>query len=160
MDGSFNVKGGDALAKALLELAPKIEKNILRGAVRAGSVVIQKEAQSRAPVLQSPDPRRKPGTLKNAIKVRGARIVRGKGVVGGVMVRALSAAQISRFKKKKGQAGASNPDDPFYANFVEFGTVKMAPRPFMRPALSSKAQTAIDTVAQYTRDRLEAEAKP
>ena len=154
----FNISGGDALAKALMELAPKIEKNILRGAVRAGSVVIQKEAQSRAPVLQSPDPRRKPGTLKNAIRVRGAKIVRGVGVVGGVIVRPLTAGQISKFKSQGGGKGANNPDDPFYANFVEFGTVKMAQRPFMRPALSSKAQAAIDTVAQYTRERLDKEA--
>lgn len=156
----FKITGGADLAKALTELAPRIEKNILRGAVRAGSVVIQKEAQSRAPVLQTPDPRRKPGTLKRAIKVRGAKIVRGTGVVGGVYVRALSKRQIAKFKAKNKAAGAANPDDPYYAGWVEYGTVKMGMRPFMRPALSSKAQAAIDTVAQYTRERLDAEVKP
>jgi HK97 gp10 family phage protein len=155
----FKITGADDLSKALMALAPKVEKNILRGAVRAGSVVIQKEAQARAPVLQSPDPRRKAGTLKNAIKVRGSKVVQGKVVVGGVVVRPLTAGQIAKFKARSGSAGANNPNDPFYANFVEFGTVKMAPRPFMRPALSSKAQSAIDTVAQYTRDRLDAEVK-
>jgi HK97 gp10 family phage protein len=148
-DFDFTVQGGAELAKRLAEIPPKLENKVLRAAVRAGSVVIANEAKSRAPVLREPDPRRNPGTLKKAIKPRSTKVVKGL-VSGGVAVRMLSAAQIQKFKAAGGSKGANNPNDPFYARWVEYGTVKMAAQPFMRPALSSKAQAAIDEVARVT----------
>lgn len=37
-------------------------------------------------------------------------------------------------------------DNVFYWRFLEFGTEKMAARPFMRPALESKAEAATDAI--------------
>jgi HK97 gp10 family phage protein len=47
-------------------------------------------------------------------------------------------------------AGSSgNPGgDTFYFRFLEFGTSKMAARPFIRPALSQNAQRATDVVVE------------
>ncbi len=70
------------------------------------------------------------GTLKNSIRVtrlwgdprRNVRIYAGHRVKGGSM-------------KKGAERGA------FYAHMVEYGTVKMRARPFLRPALNaSKAK--------------------
>jgi HK97 gp10 family phage protein len=47
--------------------------------------------------------------------------------------------------RRYGKAGAKNPHDPFYWRFVEFGTKKMAGRPFLAPAAKSKGDAAIAT---------------
>lgn len=154
VDLDFKITGGAELAKALGQVTAKLETKILRAAVYAGSKVIADDAKSRAPVLAFPDPRRKSGTLKNAIRIRSTKLTRGQ-VMGGVQVRSLTAGQITKWKQKTGHSGADNPNDPFYARFVEFGTAKMAARPFMRPALSSKAQAAIDEVGKVVGQRLD-----
>ena len=44
--------------------------------------------------------------------------------------------------------------DAFYARFVEFGTVKMAARPFMRPAFEAKKGEAVDAIKAYLERRI------
>lgn len=41
-----------------------------------------------------------------------------------------------------------------YAPHLEFGTIKMAPRPFLRPALANKRAAMYETVAQSFREGL------
>ena len=47
--------------------------------------------------------------------------------------------------------------DAFYARFVEFGTVKMAARPFLRPAFEAKKGEAVDAIKVYLERRIPAE---
>jgi HK97 gp10 family phage protein len=143
----FEVKGLKELNQTLQQLPVKLERNILRGAIRAGANVIVEDARRRAPVLSVFDPRRVFGALAKSIRVRGVQSKNGV-LVGGVF--AGGVADVGRGKEKV-QA------DAFYARFVEYGTSKMAARPFLRPAIDSKTPAAIDATAGYIRDRAERE---
>jgi HK97 gp10 family phage protein len=67
------------------------------------------------------------GRLRGSIRVRRGRreVFRGRANVG--------------------------PRGVFYAGFVEFGTKKRGPRPFMRPALDARAREAVIRVADSLR---------
>lgn len=146
MAEDFEVKGLDELYQRLEQLPVKLERNILRGAFRAGAKVIADEARRRAPVLQSMDPRRVFGALAKSVRVM-ATGTRGGVVKGGVVAGGRSS--VGRGKDKV-QA------DAFYAHFVEYGTQKMPPKPFMRPAIDGKTQACVDETARYIKDRVEA----
>jgi len=46
--------------------------------------------------------------------------------------------------------------DAFYAAMVEFGTIKMDAKPYLRPAIDTRTPQALDVAAQYARERVEA----
>lgn len=146
MSEDFHVDGLKELYDQLQAIPVKMEKNILRGAIRAGAKVIADEARRRAPVLSSFDPRRVMGALAKSVRVM-ATGARGGTIKGGVVAGGKST--VGRGKNKVDA-------DAFYARFVEFGTVKMGARPFMRPAVDSRTPQAIEATAQYIRDRVEA----
>lgn len=155
---NIDIKGAAELKRALGELPAKIEKGISRGALRAGAVVLQEEAQSLAPSGDS-------GRLRESISVStGAK---RSGTV---------YAHVRAGGRKKG--------DAFYAHMVEFGTkpheikprkfkslflagifrkiVKhpgAKPKPFLRPAFDNKSGEAVDAIAAYIRARLARLAK-
>lgn len=137
-DLEFEAKGLAELTRALQELPAKLEKNILRGALRASSKPISDDAKARVPVLQIPDGRRIAGALKKSIRSRSVNFKKGM-LTGGV-----TAGGSDRNKKA----------DTFYARFIEFGTAKMAARPFLRPAIAHGTSKAIDEFAKYVRERL------
>ena len=100
-------------------------------------------------------PYRKPGTVRDAIRVRTSKRDRKEGNVGVfVNVRPLPGNKYTRttvnslFRgqvhgwalKKKSERGAHNPNDPFYWRFLEFGTRKMGAKPFLQPAISRLPQ--------------------
>lgn len=82
---------------------------MLRITDKAGDA-IKAEAQRRAP--------RQTGALRKSIKNHGAR------KLGGQISVEVTAG------------GPSTPRDVDYAVYVELGTVKMSPRPYMRPAVN------------------------
>ena len=159
-----NIKGLDALQKLLDELPANIEKNIVRGGLRAAAKIIRDEARRLCPVSPpSEESVRLYGTvageLRDSIRV-SVRTSRGK-----------VQATIKAGNKKA-----------FYAHMVEFGTarhlIKPANRkslffagvfkasadhpgadkkPFMRPAFAHASTEAIETFATYVRDRLPTE---
>jgi HK97 gp10 family phage protein len=143
----FEVQGLKELNEKLQQLPAKLEKNILRGAIRSGAMVIVEDARRRAPVLSVLDPRRVFGALAKSIRAMGVQMRNGM-LTGGVV--AGGTATVGRGKAKLEA-------DAFYARFVEFGTAKMAARPFMRPAIDSKTTGAIDATAQYIRERADNE---
>lgn len=127
MAGEFRAKvlGLPELRAALLSVPEKLRRRPLRNALGAAGRVVRDEARSAAPVLQVArrGVPRKPGTVRKAISVRTSKVARRAGDVG-VFVNVKPA--------KKGQRGARSPNDPFYWRFLEFGTVKMSPRPFLQ----------------------------
>jgi HK97 gp10 family phage protein len=153
----FGVTGGADIAKALEAFTANVERNMLRGAMRSGAQIIQEEAKARVP--------QDSGALRDSIRVR-------TGAKGG---KVFAYVQVGRSKKK---------DDPWYAHLVEYGVkphviiagggtkagkalaagARMfgekvdhpgaAAKPFMRPALSTKANSAIEQIAQYLRTRI------
>lgn len=149
-----NINGLKELDASLKLLPEKMQRNVLRAALRAGSKEIADEAKRLAPV--------KSGRLRDSIRVT-SRIKYGqptaKVVAGG------------RSKDKKKSA--------WYAHFIEFGTAAHIVRaktakalafgntrvfevqhpggqkkPFLRPAADTKARAALGRFAEYVRGRL------
>ena len=163
MTDLINVKGLKELDQFLAELPTKIQRNVMRGALRAGANVIKKEAQANAPVgAPSAEGKRLYGGYRGALRDSIRVSTRAKGG-------RISATVKAGGKNKK--TGA----DVFYAHMIEFGTaphtikgpIKLggkwvknvdhpgAPaQPFMRPALDGRAQEAVIRAAEYMKKRL------
>lgn len=148
--GSIEVRGLAQLNKALKTLPETVQRNVLSRAVVRGARIIQRAAKSRAPVLS--------GNLrKNIIVSRGVR--RGTEASAFVIIRKWSQKAIAAFKKRSKKKGRANPRDPFYWQFLEFGTSKMAARPFMRPAFEAKKEEAAKEVRDALREEIEKELR-
>jgi len=127
-----HIEGLDNLKRKLSEVPKAMRKRVLRNALAAGAREVRDVAKRNAPVMTLGTslnaPYRKPGTVKQAIRVRTSKADRRAGDVG-VFVNVRPA--------KAGQRGAKNPNDPFYWRFLEFGTRKMPARPFLQRATSA-----------------------
>lgn len=145
--GTISITGLAELEKRLLDFPDKIARNILAGAIRAGAVVIQREARDRAPQSSEAHYLGKkgqksyaliqPGSLKKGVKVRLApRKSRERPIEYWVYV----SSKI------------------WYWKFVEFGTSKMAGKPFMRPAFEGMKELAVDRIRDYLDARIDKEA--
>jgi HK97 gp10 family phage protein len=146
------VRGVPELQALLKSIPDKLRRRALRNALAAGARVVRDEARQRAPVLVNAmkAPFRTPGTVKRAITVRTSKVARRSGDVGVfVNVRPLKSGVTKAFKQATGRRGSQNPKDPFYWRWLEFGTAKMAARPFLTPAakrLSDALQVFIRTI--------------
>ncbi len=145
---SVQIQGLDALAKALKELPDRVAKNGLRAAVYAGAKVIRDEAKLQAPVAtgglgpnQPP-----PGTLKRAVILK--------------QIPELSTKNKQTFfvTVRQGKKGNLS-QDAWYWRFVEFGTVKMSARPFLRPAFDMKKNDALTAIKTRLAERIEQAAR-
>jgi len=134
------LKGLGDIRLRLQGLPPRLVKNVLKAGLRQGANVVKDEAKSMVP--------KDSGAAAASIRVVARRGTPDR-VVFNVVAGDLSGKQQSKFGQKSA----------FYVLFLEKGTVKMPPRPFMRPALEQKAQEAIDTVAQIIAQKLAGEVK-
>ena len=149
MQDTFHIKGLAVLGKALASLPTRIERNVLRGALRAGMKPVQLAARD------------------NAAKATGE------------LARGLKVSTDGRKGKVYARLKTSGKHD-YIARFVEFGTAphRISGRnggmlriaggaivpsvahpgaravPFMRPALDTQAEPAVQAVADYIRNRL------
>ncbi len=98
-------------------------------AVAAGAEIIRAEIEARAPVDT--------GNLKRNIIATEPE----EGPDGTIF---------SSVGPKSGDKG-----DPFYAKFIEFGTVKMRARPFIEPAFLAKRRDAMEAMAEVMKEALE-----
>lgn len=131
----FKIEGLDGVLRKMRELSPKIQKKVLVKAVRAGANIIRDDARSRA--KQFDDPQSSEKIWKEIVtKVNTRRGRREGGVVMQVGVRGGA----------KTDKGGQETSPIWYWRLIEFGTSKMAARPFMRPALESKAEAATDAI--------------
>ncbi len=126
------IEGLENLKRKLAEVPKAMRKRVLRNALAAGAREVRDVAKRNAPVMTLGTslnaPYRKPGTVKQAIRVRTSKADRRAGDVG-VFVNVRPA--------KAGQRCAKNPNDPFYWRFLEFGTKKMPAKPFLQRATSA-----------------------
>lgn len=146
---NIHVKGGAELQKFLQELPVKMERNVLRGAMRAGMAPIHEQVQATAPQAT--------GELKRGLKVstRASRgTVRATLKAGGkhgwlayLFEYTGAAAHFIKPKKMK--------------SLVIAGILRKVvlhpgfqPRPFMRPALQNRADAAVHAAASYIKLRL------
>ena len=145
------VKGLAELQAALDQIPAQMERNIMRGALRAGAKVLLAEAQSTTEFADDS------GALRASLRITTS-------VRRGTVTAAVKAGPTKRDKR------------PWYARLVEYGTkahiIRAKPgkllaigvsvvhhpgakaRPYLRPALDHKAQAAVQATAEYIRQRL------
>jgi HK97 gp10 family phage protein len=117
-----------ALLKALHQFPINIQKNVLRGAVRAGAKPIVDEARALVP--------KDTGNLKKSI---------------GIVSRKSKDRSKVKFSVTPRRGGKY---DGFYAHMIEFGTSKMQPQPFMRPAFEKQDNQSIEAAKEYIAKRI------
>lgn len=156
MKVEIRLQGAREILQAMQQLPQKLDRKLLNKSLLAGAVITRDDARARAPILQTEERRRRPGTLRRAIRALAVRPDRYAASVW-VRVRPLTGRQIARFKQKRGLSAADNPNDPYYWRFVEFGTSKMAARPFMRPAFEATKFRAVNEIIRDSRARVQAE---
>ncbi len=153
----IHIKGLEGVQALLDALSAKIEKNFVRGGLRAAAKVVEAEAKQLCPVGDAHLPKgRTSGALRDSIHVS---MLSHRGRVQATI-----------------KAGG---DKAWYAAMVEHGTARhwikpknrkslflagLARRavlhpgakkqPFMRPAIDTKASEAIETFSAYLKNRL------
>jgi len=123
------VIGLDKVLKKLKKLPERVQKNVLTGAMRAATKPIIKEARNLVP--------KSSGVLKKSIGAK-KRQSKNKNIIH---------FSVAPLVKKGG----------FYAHMIEFGTVKMSAKPFMRPAVDKTADETIKVAKDYMIKRLDKE---
>jgi len=148
MAQEFNVKGLSELNTFLQQLPVKLEKNVLRGAMRAGIKVIQTEAKSNIHSVS--------GELAKGLKIttntRGGKVTATLKATGphAHVARWLEYGTKAHFIKAKAGKALS-----FGGHLlIKVLHPGMRPKPFMRPALDSRAQDAVVAAGEYTKKRL------
>jgi HK97 gp10 family phage protein len=179
MASSVQVKGLRELNAALADLPRNIGRNVLRGAVRAGAVVVRDEAKVRAPVVT--------GQLRRALYMKQIR--EQSNALRQVFYVGVRAGKAYRNLTTKG--GKDRSMDAYYAKFVEYGHFSrrstgrgfakigyrrsdrgqrnnellagevqsgavrwIAARPFMRPAWDARKEDALKALAAYLEQRI------
>ena len=125
--------------KKALDLFPKnVQKNIVVGATRATAGFFRDEVRNT--IGARPHPLVRTGNLQKSI---------------GTMKRKAPANMVY-FSVTPRQGGKN---DGFYGRFLEFGTSKMKPYPFMRPTFDTKGENAIDAFFEYSKNRIPKEVE-
>lgn len=164
----WKVTGLKELGELLKDLPEELRRGVVRKALRKGAMLVEADAKRRVPILKPRlvkgrsqlDPRRTPGTLLNAIRAGGAfSQAGGTEVIVKVGVKRLTKKAVAAFKQTSGKAGALNPNDPFYARFVEYGTSKTPVQAFMRPALESQGFAVVERFRDEFKRGLDETAK-
>jgi HK97 gp10 family phage protein len=124
-----SIRGAKELEALLKGLGPRVAARVSDKAIRAGAKVVADEARRLVPV--------KTGALKKSIAVVQAP---GK--------RQSERAMVLGFRRPAGRR----------AHFTEFGTVKSAARPFLRPAFDAKYNEAVDAIGKVLGDGIDKEA--
>lgn len=149
------IRGFDDLSAKLRAIAPALRPRVLRNALAAGARLVRDDAKRAAPVLVNPAqvPYRTPGLVRSQIVVRTSKEARRRGDVGVfVNVRPAKGAKYRNGGLvRASQRGAKSKNDPFYWRFPEFGTAKMAARPFLKPAAGRLPQALTIFQAQVGR---------
>ena len=146
MTTSTEISGLAELTAQLRALPQEMQKRIMKGAVATAAAIIRQEAVIRAPQYTGPvsQGHPPPGTLKKAIyQTRLTEQCTETVETWAVKVRHGKKAQTHRVK------GVETNLDAYYATWVEYGTVKMSARPFMRPAFEAKKDAAVDAMGTY-----------
>lgn len=174
---TVKVEGLRELGERMRGLSEAVNKKIARAATAAAAGVIKKAAQQKVPVDT--------GTLKKGIVVK--RIPPGESGRTSMHMVTVSTREMRKYAAKSRAAivelqGPIAPrmvngklvtarkllgrkdsyesfGDLFYAHFIEFGTVKMSARPFMRPAFDQNKERAVEVMKATLARGIERAAK-
>lgn len=131
------VEGLRELGERMRKLSSDVARKASRSATNAAAQVIKKEAISNAPSDT--------GNLKKNIIVRRVK----QPDLTSLHVVLVRSGKLTEKQKTTGL------QDAFYWRFVEFGTVKMGPRPFMRPAFDEKKGQALQAMTTQLKKRID-----
>lgn len=142
-----HVKGLAELRQVMRALPDDLAGKALQGAVASGAAAVRNEVTTRAPI--------RTGKLQRAVYM-----VRDKALT--TLTRAVYHVGVRSGKKWRSRtitagkrAGQTTSDrDAFYWRFLEFGTSKMAKRPFLRPAFEAKKEEAVDAIKERLATRI------
>ena len=169
---TVKVQGLSDLGARMKNLSADVSNRISRAATAAGASVIKSAAQSKVPVLT--------GALKKGIVVK--RIPKSETGLTSEHIVTVSTRQMKKYVDKSRAAvtelqGPTQPvtsggktyrpkkllarqdsyaslGDFYYARFIEFGTAKMAAKPFLRPAYDENKQKAVEAIKDRIEKRL------
>lgn len=146
----------DVLDELNNDFGPKDAKNILVSAVRKSMRIVLDQAKTMVPVdtgalkaslrveARKPTSKDKRSKYISATDVAIATVTTAPGKV-------LAKRKFYNVKEKKNVVGI--PSDA-RAVAMEFGTAKVAARPYLRPALESQSSTVVSNLAQQIRDSI------
>ncbi len=110
-------------------------KNAVQRGMRRALASVEERAKQLVPADQ--------GTLRDSITTKKARARRERG-----------SARFARQTGVEMLTGPTGREEGGVGAFQEFGTVKMAAQPFMRPAADAEADRVIAVVADVLRDEI------
>ena len=160
---TIKIEGLADLNKLLKELPSKIERNIMRGALREGSKEFLERAKEEVPV--------KSGRLRKSLRIstrfkKGevtATMTAGNGqAFYAHMIEFGTASFYTGSGKSVGAPYEIKPNGKALkvGNYY-FGSITqpgVKPQPFMRPAFDAGSAEAVKAVAEYIKKRLDKEA--
>lgn len=151
----ISVRGLRELEQAFESIPLRLQRNVMRAALRAGAKVVAEEAKRRAPV--------KSGALQKSIRI-GSRLRYGvpeASIRAGGRLKDGRSAWYARIIERGAipheiavRAGTAS----LFINGRAVGKSVQHPgvvaKPFMRPALDTRAREAVESVAALVRSRL------
>jgi HK97 gp10 family phage protein len=147
---SISVKFSSDVEGALSRLGEAMGERALRAAAFEGSDIIRDEVVQRAPVLT--------GLLKSDVLVKRLEEKSDGNQRQTYLITVRTGSKKytnNRRNRQKNRAGKSfQVTAAFYWRFIEFGTSKMAAKPFMRPAFDSTKQAARQAIRDKLADKL------
>ena len=134
---TMTVSGLADLEEALQELGNAVAGKVLYNALMTAAIPIQDTAIAMAPQAVKPYYRYK----------RRGKKVRGKAAAG--------QPAAGTTTEREAYVGVSWQGNAFYGRFLEFGTAKMAARPFLRPAFDARSGEALGIFMDRLRENIE-----
>lgn len=133
--GTMKVEGLQQLASRFRALASDVQDRIGQKSTNAGGIVIRNKAKAKAPIAPAD------------YEVEGVKVQRGnlrkqivtKGIAKGKRQLAGETLVVVRGRRKDGYANR-------IGQLQEFGTVKMEPNAFMRPAFQEGKAEAVQSL--------------
>ena len=119
------------LMKTLKKFPVKVQKSVVVGSIRAGAIVVKDEMKSRVPYEQ--------GTLEESIRYKKYRSKKDEVLFN------VGIANVVVQNGKKGKLKSTRQ----YAYYLEYGTKKMAAKPFIRPTLTSVGDKPVTAARAY-----------
>lgn len=143
-----HIKGLKELQTFLDQLAPKMEANVVRGALRAGMKEVLADAKAGAAVSS--------GLLRDGLKIsmriKGGRVTASLRATGkhGYLAHWIEFGTAAHEIRPKG--GKSLFIAGAFSSVVNHPGAK--PKPFMRPALDGRANDALIAAGNYIKNKL------
>jgi len=141
MKQALIITGVKPIDRKLKLLPPRLQKKVVRQAMRAGCKILADEVRAQAPVLS--------GLTKSAVKVRATKS-RKRGTLG---IEVQISGKVDGLIKTDSEGKGT-----FYPAVVQYGREGVPPNPFMSRAFESKGEAARQVTIEALRQGVEREA--